>query len=87
MLDAAVRDANLADGSVTPILKALSAWGIPTVICMGSTIPQDVCHRHPDLITLSTPVMPATSSANSGRRSEPRDCVVLKGDPRPVSFC
>jgi DNA-binding NtrC family response regulator len=59
VLDAAVLDVNLADGSVTPILEALSARGIPTVIYTGGAVPEDVRHRHPDLIALSKPVLPA----------------------------
>jgi DNA-binding NtrC family response regulator len=59
VLDAAVLDLNLADGSVTPILEALSARGVPTVIYTGSAVPEDVRHRHPDLIALSKPVLPA----------------------------
>jgi DNA-binding NtrC family response regulator len=58
-LDAAVLDVNLADGSVTPILEALSARGIPTVIYTGGVVPEDVRHRHPDLVALSKPVLPA----------------------------
>jgi DNA-binding NtrC family response regulator len=58
VLDAAVLDVNLADGSVTPILEALSARGIPTVIYTGGVVPEDV-RRHPDLIALSKPVLPA----------------------------
>jgi DNA-binding NtrC family response regulator len=59
VLDAAVLDVNLADGSVRPILEALSARGIPTVIYTGGTVPEDVRHRHPDLIALAKPVLPA----------------------------
>jgi DNA-binding NtrC family response regulator len=59
MLDAAVLDVNLADGSVTPILETLSARGIPTVIYTGGVVPEDVRHRHPGLIALSKPVLPA----------------------------
>jgi DNA-binding NtrC family response regulator len=59
VLDAAVLDVNLADGSVTPILEALSARGIPTVIYTGGAVPEDVRHRHPDLIALAKPVLPA----------------------------
>jgi DNA-binding NtrC family response regulator len=59
VLDAAVLDVNLADGSVTPILEALSARGIPTVIYTGGLVPEDVRRRHPDLIALSKPVLPA----------------------------
>jgi DNA-binding NtrC family response regulator len=59
VLDAAVLDVNLADGSVTPILESLSARGIPTVVYTGGVVPEDVRHRHPDLIALSKPVLPA----------------------------
>ncbi|QRM34381.1 response regulator [Microvirga sp. VF16] len=59
VLDAAVLDVNLADGSVTPILEALSARGIPTVIYTGGVVPEDVRHRHPNLVALSKPVLPA----------------------------
>jgi DNA-binding NtrC family response regulator len=59
VLDAAVLDVNLADGSVTPILEALSARGIPTVIYTGGVVPEDVRQRHPNLIALSKPVLPA----------------------------
>ena len=59
VLDAAVLDVNLADGSVTPILEALSARGIPTEIYTGGVVPEDVRHRHPDLVALSKPVLPA----------------------------
>jgi DNA-binding NtrC family response regulator len=59
MLDAAVLDVNLADGSVTPILETLSARGIPTVIYTGGVVPEDVRQRHPDLVALSKPVLTA----------------------------
>lgn len=58
-LDAAVLDVNLADGSVTPVLEALSARGIPTVVYTGGVVPEDIRHRHPDLIALFKPVLPA----------------------------
>ena len=58
-VDAALLDVNLGDGVVTPILEALSARGIPTVVYTGGAIPEDVRHRHPDLIALSKPVLPA----------------------------
>jgi len=58
-LDAALLDVNLGDGSVTPVLEALSARGIPTVIYTGGAVPEDVRQRHPDLIALSKPVLPA----------------------------
>ncbi|KLK90312.1 hypothetical protein AA309_26380 [Microvirga vignae] len=58
-LDAALLDVNLSDGSVTPVLEALNARGIPTVVYTGSVVPEDVRQRHPDLIALSKPVLPA----------------------------
>lgn len=58
-LDAALLDVNLGDGSVTPVLEALSARGIPTVVYTGSAVPDDIRQRHPDGIALSKPVLPA----------------------------
>ncbi len=58
-LDAALLDVNLGDGSVTPVLEALSARGVPTVLYTGGTVPEHVRHRHPELIALSKPVLPA----------------------------
>ena len=58
-LDAALLDVNLSDGFVTPVLEALSARGIPTVVYTGGVVPEDVRQRHPDLLALSKPVLPA----------------------------
>ncbi|MCB5176589.1 MULTISPECIES: response regulator [Microvirga] len=58
-LDAALLDVNLSDGPVTPVLEALSARGIPTLVYTGGAVPDDVRQRHPDLIALSKPVPPA----------------------------
>jgi CheY-like chemotaxis protein len=58
-LNAALLDVNLSDGPVTPVLEALSARGIPTVVYTGSAIPEDVRQRHPGLVALSKPVLPA----------------------------
>jgi DNA-binding NtrC family response regulator len=58
-LDAALLDVNLSDGPVTPVLEALTARGIPTVLYTGGAVPEDVRQRHPDLIALSKPVLPA----------------------------
>ena len=58
-LDAALLDVNLSDGLVTPVLEALSARGVPTVVYTGSLVPDDVRQRHPELIALSKPVLPA----------------------------
>jgi DNA-binding NtrC family response regulator len=58
-LNAALLDVNLSDGPVTPVLEALNARGSPTVVYTGSAVPDDVRQRHPDLIALSKPVLPA----------------------------
>ncbi len=58
-LDAALLDVNLSDGPMTPVLEALRARGIPTVVYTGGAIPEGVRQRHPDLIALSKPVLPA----------------------------
>jgi len=57
-LDAALLDVNLSDGVVTPVLGALSAREIQTVVYTGGVVAADVCQRHPDLIALSKPVLP-----------------------------
>jgi DNA-binding NtrC family response regulator len=59
VLDAALLDVNLADGLVTPILEALNARGIPTLVYTGGQVPEGVRQRHPDLVALSKPVQPA----------------------------
>jgi DNA-binding NtrC family response regulator len=58
-LNAALLDVNLNDGLVTPVLEALSARGVPTVVYTGGIVPDDVRQRHPELIALSKPVLPA----------------------------
>jgi DNA-binding NtrC family response regulator len=58
-LDAALLDVNLSDGPVTPVLEALTARGIPTVLYTGGAVPENVRRRHPDLIARSKPVLPA----------------------------
>jgi hypothetical protein len=58
---------NLGDGLATPVLEALSARGIPTMVYTGSAIPEDVRKRHPDLITLSKPVLPARLTGEAQR--------------------
>jgi hypothetical protein len=52
-------DMNLSDGPVTPVLEALNARDIPTVVYTGGAVPEDVRQRHPDLVTLGKPVLPA----------------------------
>ena len=58
-VDAAVLDVNVSDGAVTPVLEALRARRIPTVVYTGGALPEDVRRRHPDVTVLSKPVRPA----------------------------
>jgi CheY-like chemotaxis protein len=74
--DAALLDVNLSDGPVSPVLEALSARGIPTVVYTGGVVPEGIRQRHPDLVALSKPVLPARLVGElrkligtSGRRS------------------
>jgi DNA-binding NtrC family response regulator len=76
ILDAALLDVNLSDGPVTPVLEALSARGIPTVVYTGGVVPEGIRQRHPNLVALSKPVLPARLVGElrklirtSGRRS------------------
>ncbi len=76
VLDAALLDVNLSDGPVTPVLEALSARGIPTMVYTGGVVPEGIRQRHPDLVALSKPVLPARLVGElrkligtSGRRS------------------
>jgi DNA-binding NtrC family response regulator len=57
--DVAVLDVNLADGEVTPVLESLHARKIPMLVYTGSSLPESVVRRHPDLTTLRKPVLPA----------------------------
>jgi DNA-binding NtrC family response regulator len=58
-ISAAVLDVNVSDGAITPVLEALRARRIPTLIYTGGQVPEDVRRRHPDLVVLSKPVRPA----------------------------
>jgi hypothetical protein len=55
----AVLDVNVRDGAITPVLEALHARRIPTVIYTGGALPEDVRRRHPDLTVLSKPIRTA----------------------------
>jgi DNA-binding response OmpR family regulator len=57
--DAALLDLNLSDGLATPLLEALLARRIPTVIYTGGAVPDVIRRKHPELIALSKPVRPA----------------------------
>jgi CheY-like chemotaxis protein len=79
ILDAALLDVNLSDGPVTPVLEVLSARGIPTMVYTGGVVPEGIRQRHPDLVALSKPVLPARLVGElrkligtTGRRSSQR---------------
>ena len=58
-VDVAVLDVNVRDGAITPVLEALHARHIPTVIYTGGALPEDVRRRHPDLTILTKPIRTA----------------------------
>ena len=68
-VDAAILDLNLSDGSVTPLLEALRARGIPTLLYTGGAVPEALLKRHPDLRVLRKPVAPARLVAELRRMS------------------
>jgi DNA-binding NtrC family response regulator len=68
-IEAAILDVNLSDGAVTPVLEALHARGIPTLVYTGASVPEDVRGRHPDLVSLTKPVHPARLIAELRRIS------------------
>jgi DNA-binding NtrC family response regulator len=58
-VDVALLDVNVGDGPATPLLEALAARGIPTLMYTGGELPASVRKRHPDLTVLSKPVTSA----------------------------
>ena len=72
-IEAAILDVNLSDGAVTPVLEALHARGIPTLVYTGGSVPEDVRGRHPDLVTLQR-VEPNSPAEENGLR--PVDIIV-----------
>jgi hypothetical protein len=56
-VDAAILDANLPDGDVTPVAEELIARGIPVVINTGVALPLTL-RRHPDLPVFRKPTAP-----------------------------
>jgi DNA-binding NtrC family response regulator len=58
-VDVAVLDVNVRDGAITPVLEALHARRIPTVIYTGGALPKYMRRRHPDLTVLSKPIRTA----------------------------
>src|SRR5215208_5006873 len=68
-IDAAVLDVSLSDGAITPVLEALHARGIPTLVYTGGSVPDDMRGRHPALVSLSKPVRPGRLIAEIRRVS------------------
>jgi DNA-binding NtrC family response regulator len=66
-IDVALLDLNLGDGSVTPLLEALTARRVPTLVYTGGVVPEPVRKRHPDLVVLTKPVAPARLTAELRR--------------------
>jgi DNA-binding NtrC family response regulator len=58
-IDVAVLDLNLADGSAMPLLEALAARSVPTLVYSGAALPDAIRRRHPDLVALTKPAAPA----------------------------
>ena len=58
-IDVALLDINLPDGQITPIVEALRAQHVPTIIYTGGELPATVKARHPDLRVLQKPALPA----------------------------
>lgn len=55
---AAILDANLSDGEVTPVAMLLRERGIPVVVVTGKGLPDRLCQSHPDLPVYSKPAEP-----------------------------
>jgi DNA-binding NtrC family response regulator len=68
-IDAAILDVSLDDGVITPVLEALHARGIPTLVYTGGSVPDDVRKRHPALVALVKPVRPGRLIAEIRRLS------------------
>jgi DNA-binding NtrC family response regulator len=54
-VDAAILDANLLDGDVTPLAQLLLRRQIPFVVYTGSGLPAALAARYPDLPTVMKP--------------------------------
>ena len=55
-IDAALLDANVADGEITPVADSLISRKVPVLIYTGRGAPADLRSRHPDLPVLLKPV-------------------------------
>ncbi len=54
-ISAAILDANLVDGDITPVAEILLAAGIPIIIQSGVGLPADLIARYPDLPVQTKP--------------------------------
>lgn len=61
---AAVLDANLLDGDVTPLVFALIEKAVPFVIHTGTGLPDDLIAVHPDVPVVMKPATPNMVLAN-----------------------
>ena len=53
--DGAILDANLLDGPITPVARALCDRSIPLVIFTGLGLPSDLQASHPDIAVILKP--------------------------------
>jgi DNA-binding response OmpR family regulator len=53
--DGAVLDANLLDGPITPVVRALCDKSVPLVIFTGLGLPSDLQRSHPDIAVILKP--------------------------------
>ena len=72
-IDLALLDVNLSDGPVTPLLEALQAGRIPTVVYTGGAVSNEVRQRHPSLTVLAKPIFPARLIAELRRAKKSID--------------
>ena len=59
IVNAAILDANLADGDVTSLALALIQREIPFVVYTGTGLPDELAQRHPDLPVIRKPASSA----------------------------
>jgi DNA-binding NtrC family response regulator len=58
-IDAAILDAKVHDGAITPVAERLIERGIPFIFHTGLGLPPDLKQRHPKLKVLMKPSNPA----------------------------
>src|SRR3712207_788415 len=66
-IDVAVLDLNLGDGSAMPLLEALAARKVPTLVYSGAALPDAIRRRHPDPVAPTKPAAPARLIAEPRR--------------------